>query len=148
MADTAPKLPIRGMDISVVVYEGNTPLDQTDLVKKCSISEQNVQHRDSYLGQDYDRTDEQPKGWNVDLDLDVATSVIYAALLRQKALRQARKPFKQISIAMVINERDGQAHSVLVTNLTTKMSLEMGGKDERYTMRISCEGEQCIVSPL
>lgn len=141
MSDADVPFALNGSDVSLTIYYGSTPLDDTDLMKSATFSEVNTQFRDKYCGRKSDRTDEVPGGTDCQMEFDNAGPTLMLAIIDQKTKRAANQPFEQISVGCILNTRDGQAYSVLVPNVTTKLELKVGGKDEHVTTPFSCQGE-------
>lgn len=141
MANTNPKLPLTGRNITLFVFINGSPTQATDLAKNITITEQVVQYRDKYLGRDRDRPDEQTIGYDAQIDLDYAGSQLISALLAQKAARQALQPVPVISIGLTLNNRDGSADGMVLQNCTTKITIKMPGKDDRGMITLEIQAE-------
>lgn len=143
MADTNPKLPLTGKDIAVTVFVGGVPQQQTDLCKSVSVDEVVTQFRDDYLNRDAQRTDEQTDGVDVKLSLDYASSTLVTALIAAKEARRLRQPVKEISIGLVLQDRDGNYHGYLIQKCSSKYAFSFSGRKERGVQTIDLQAETC-----
>lgn len=146
MANTNPKLPVTGRNVTLFIFINGTPTQATDLAKSISITEQVVRYRDKYLGRDRDRPDEQTIGYDAQIDLDYAGTQLISALLAQKAARQALLPVPVISIGLTISNRDGSADSYVLQNCTTQIAIKMPGKDDRGSISLDIQAEDLKLS--
>lgn len=146
MANTNPKLPVTGRNVTLFIFINGTPTQQTDLAKSINITEQVVRYRDKYLGRDRDRTDEQTIGYDAQIELDYAGSQLVSALLAQKAARQALQPVPVISIGLTVNNRDASADGYVLQSCTTQIAIKMPGKDDRGTISLDIQAEDLKLS--
>lgn len=146
MANTNPRLPLTGRNVTLFIFINGKPTQATDLARSVNITEQVVRYRDKYLGRDRDRPDEQTIGYDAQIELDYAGAQLVSALLAQKAARQALLPVPVISIGLTCNNRDGSADSYVLQNCTTQMSLKMSGKDDRGTISLDIQAEDLKLS--
>lgn len=146
MANTNPRLPLTGRNVTLFIFINGTPTQATDLARSINITEQVVRYRDKYLGRDRDRPDEQTIGYDAQIDLDYAGSQLVSALLAQKAARQALLPVPVISIGLTCNNRDGSADSYVLQNCTTQISIKMPGKDDRGMISLDIQAEDLKLS--
>lgn len=130
MPESNPKLALHGSNVTLTIFIGGKPQVRTDLAKKITVTEQVQQYRDKYLGRVRDRTDEQTTGYDLKIELDYAGSQLYAALLAQKAAREALQTFGDISIGLIFENRDGTTDGYLAQKCTTKNEINIGGKDD------------------
>lgn len=146
MANTNPKLPVTGRNVTLFIFINGTPTQATDLAKSITITEQVVRYRDKYLGRDRDRPDEQTIGYDAQIDLDYAGSQLISALLAQKAARQALLPVPVISIGLTVNNRDASADGFVLQNCTTQIAIKMPGKDDRGSISLDIQAEDLKLS--
>lgn len=146
MANTNPRLPLTGRNVTLFIFINGTPTQATDLAKSISITEMVQQYRDKYLGRDRDRTDEQTYGYDASIELDYAGSQLISALLAQKAARQALQPVPVISIGLTMNNRDGSADGYVLQSCTTKISIKMPGKEDRGSISLDIQAEDLKLS--
>lgn len=141
MANTNPKLPLTGRNITVTVFLDGKPQPQTDVCKSIEVDEVAQMFRDKYLGRDRDRTDKTVSGYDVKLELDYTDATLIKALLNQQTLRDANLPVPNLSIGMILSNRDGTADGYIVQNCVSKFNFSFKGKDERGMVRLELQGE-------
>jgi hypothetical protein len=141
MANTNPKLPLTGRNVTVTLFLNGRPLPQTDVARSVEIDEVATMFRDKYLGRDRDRTDKNVDGYDVKLELDYTDASLITALLQQQAARDANGAIPSLSLGMTLLNRDGTADGYIVQNCTSKFNFNFKGKDERGMVRLELQGE-------
>ncbi len=139
-----PRLPLAGRNVVVVVFINGIPAQQTDLCQSFTITEVVTQFRDKYLGRDRDRTDEQTTGYDCKMSLHYAGSQLYSALRAAKDARQFLQPVPVISLGFTMQNRDGTADSYVLQNVTSKVTIDFKGKDDRGMITLDLQGEDLV----
>lgn len=140
MAD--PKPVLRGENVPVKIFVNNVPQPNSDLVKSIDVTEAAVMHRDQYLGQDRAKTDKQVDGYDVEIEMDMATTTLLDALLAQEAARAANQPAQEITIMVTLQKRDGTSGAYYVNKLQAKYSLGAQSRTDAVSQKMSLQGER------
>lgn len=139
-----PQLPLAGRNVALTIFINGSPAQQTDLALSFTIDEVVTQFRDKYLGRLRDRTDEQTTGWDCKISLQYASSKLIVALLNQKYAREQLQPVPTISIGFTMQNRDGPSDGYVLSNCTSKISLDFKGKEDRGMVNLSIQAEDLV----
>lgn len=148
MANGVPDLALHGSDVTITIFVGGKPLDDTDNAESVDIRENNTQHVDKLLGRKPDRLDETPGHFEIDYAGMYSSAKIVAALMAQKAARAANEQFEDISVGMTFTNRDGSESAYLATKCTTNMNIKVGGKDDAVRLNLKIMAETCTEQEL
>jgi len=136
-----PALPLTGAKVALTIYLAGNALQQTDNAESVQVTEQVVQYRDKLLNRFRDRTDEQTIGYDAKIVLQYAGAQIVSALLAQKAARQANQAVPELSVGLVLANRDGTFHGYILQRGTSKMDINISGKDDRVKHTLDLQFE-------